>query len=70
MFSKMRLKEHCVSSEEEKANGDEIATYNHLKVSNKDNGVKRFLTRTGNTCITRSNNKLHLGRLEFKKKKC
>lgn len=42
MFSKMRLKEHCVSSEEEKANGDEIATYNHLKVSNKDNGVQRF----------------------------
>lgn len=30
MFNKMRFKELCISSEEEKANGDEIATYNHL----------------------------------------
>lgn len=68
MFNKMRFKDLCISSEEEKANGDEIATYNHLKVSSKDNGVKKFLTRTGN--ITRSNNELQLGRLEFKKKQC
>lgn len=42
MFNKMRLKELCVSSEEEKANVDEIAAYNHLQVSSKERSQKVF----------------------------